>query len=296
MTSLTGCRTVLLGCLAVAVTACGTASNSPAGRVATSESAATNVTSISEIKPLVADAHLVRSIQLSDGALRLDPPSRAPTMREIDAVRVWAAATVGGQQFTGSTVVLLADATVRIPVALPEVPNTLSGWTRPRFERRTVWAIPSGTDVVMFCPYSTADPAPPQVGSVTLIAADGTGQGVTYSSGASVCGFPPQGPSAEVASYVVTVPTTTPSGALNQPIDLPPCGSFEGSSSGSEVIKVDGIRVWMIGNRCEASMSVAALIRRPPNSLLGSLIPGRVSQETPGRVGYFDGRLHTYPS
>jgi hypothetical protein len=280
------------------VAACGTVSGSPAVRATASESAAGNVTTVGEIKPLVADAHLVRSIQLGDGALRLDPPSRTSVLRELDAVRLWAAAVTGGQQSTGSTVVFLADATVRIPVALPADPSTLARWARPRFERRTVWALLSGTDATIFCPYMTSEPTPgpPKVGSVTLIAADDSGEGVTYSTGVPVCDFPARAPSAEVASYVVTVPTMTPSGALNQPIRLPPCGAFEGSASGSQAVSVNGIRVWMIGTRCEASMSVAVLIRRPANSLLGSLAPGRMSQETPGRVRYFDGRLHTYPS
>jgi hypothetical protein len=300
MPSVKGCRTLLLGCLAIAVTACGTAAGSPPTVVTTTQPAAANVNTISQIQPLVANARLVRAIQLGGGALRLDPPSRASKLREIDAVRVWAAATTGGQVFTGSTVVFLADATVRVPVAVPDVPNTLSGWARPRFERRTVWAIPSGTDVPFFCPYMTSSPAKPQVGSVTLIAADGSGEGVTYSTGAPVCDFPKQAPSAEVASYVVTVPTTTPSGTPNQPIHTPSCGSFDGTATGSDntgvLLSVTGVRVWMLGNRCEASMSVTDLLGRPRNSLLGSLAPGRVSPETPGRVMYFDGHTHTFPS
>jgi hypothetical protein len=301
MSSVKGSRTLLLGCLAVMLTACGTAVGSPPTGAATSGAAATKVTSISQIKQLVASARLVRAIQLGGGALRLDPPSRAPTLREIDAVRVWAAATIGGQQLTGTTVVFLADASVGVPVALPDYPTTLSRWARPRFVHRTVWAIASGTDVLMMCPYMTSAPVvTPQVRSVTLVAADDSGEGVTYSSGAPVCDFPQQAPSAEVASYLVTVPATTPAGIPNQPSRTPPCGAFEGSASGTDntgvAVSVDGVRVWMIGNRCEASMSVAAVLRRPLDSLLGSLAPGRMSQETPGRVSYFDGRMRTFPS
>jgi hypothetical protein len=301
MSSVTGCRTLLLGCLAVLVAACGTAAGSPPTVVAAPDAAAAKVTSISQIKPLVASARLVRAIRLGDGALRLDPPSRDPGLREVDAVRVWAAATTGGQQLTGTTVVFLADASVRVPVALPDYPTTLSRWARPRFVHRTVWAIASGTDVMIMCPYMTSSPVvTPQVGTVTLVAADDSGEGVTYSSGAPVCDFPPRAPSAEVSSYVATVPTTTPAGTPNQRTPTPPCGSFEASASGSDSTgarrTVDGLRVWMIGNRCESSMSVAALLRRPLNSLLGNLAPGRMSQETPGRVSYFDGRMHTFPS
>jgi hypothetical protein len=89
------------------------------------------VTSTIQLKPLVAAAHLTASVQLGDGALRLDPPTGTPGLRESDAVRLWAAAVAGAQVFTGDTVVFLADATVRVPVAPPEVPHTLSTWATP---------------------------------------------------------------------------------------------------------------------------------------------------------------------
>ena len=260
---------------------------------------ATDVTSTIELKPLVARARLLTPVQLGDGALELDPPTRTPSMREGDAVRLWAAAGIGGDLLTGDTVVFLADATVRVPVALPQVPN-LSSRAAPQFVHRLVWAIATGNDVPRSCPlfHYTDSAAPvsgpqPQIEAVTLIAADTVGEGITYSTGTPICAPPQRPPSAEVASYVVT----EPSGAS---FSTPPCGTIGGTSSGSDrsgvTFSVTGVDVTMLGERCEGSMSVSILLRRPASSTGGGLRPGRVSVVRMDTLQYFDGSIRTFPT
>jgi hypothetical protein len=259
---------------------------------------AAEVSSTIQLKPLLVQGHLSEPVQLGGGALRLDPPTRAPGMSESGAVRVWAAAVAGAQVMTGDTVVFLTDATVHVPIARPQVPD-LSAWATPQVEHRTVWAIATGNDVPEMCPNIrvTASPAPvtgpqPQIETVTLIAADGSGEGVTYSTGTPICAFPQRPPSAQVAFYVVTLPAGTA-------FSTPPCGSADSSYTAYDksgiTTNVTGIDVWMIGLRCEGSMSVPSLLRRPASSPQGGLEPGRQSETLLSGVQYFDGHVHAFP-
>jgi hypothetical protein len=191
----------------------------------TAAGAAAEVSSTVQLKPLLSQGHLSEPVQLGGGALRLDPPTRAPGISETGAVRVWGAAVAGAKLMTGDTVVFLTDATVHLPIARPQVPD-LSAWATPQVEHRTVWAIATGNDVKHSCPAapSSVSPAPvtgpqPQIQTVTLIAADGSGEGVTYSTGTPICAFPQRPPSAQVASYVVTLPAGT---AFSTPPAAPP--------------------------------------------------------------------------
>lgn len=252
------------------------------------------VSSTTDLMPLVVAARLDASLQLGDGALRLDPATAPPGMRETDAVRLWATGNGLGQTLTGDTVVFLADATVRLPVARPQVPD-LSAWGIPRFTHRTVWAIAT-TAGLSNCPAQASSVAvagpQPQLASVMLIAVDGSGQGVTYSTGVSNC-FPRRPPSAEVASYAVSVHSSVTA-------STPPCGSVDGTITSSDRTGVTssttGVQVWMLGERCEGSMSVATLLRRPAGAAQDGLELGRRSLNLSSGLEYFDGQLRLFPS
>jgi len=145
---------------------------------------------------------------LTVSSVRLDPPAGTPKLTEARALALWeSAGSFGGPRTTSEAVVFLAQATV------PRSSDLVTSihHPAPQFVRRLSWVF-LWTNEVQDCPrtsipgYTPSPPPPPkQTPSVEVIAADGSGEGLTISPEQTECTLTPEG-SAVPASYHLSIP------------------------------------------------------------------------------------------
>ena len=163
-----------------------------------------------DVRADIHDARLDRSVLIDAGTLRLDPTSARSKVSEPEAIRLFRA---GAMPF-GSTVrnvnVVYADVTLRLAVhddvrvPHPRLP--------PVFVHRPAWVVIWQDGGIFHCPgYRKPNVAEPPSQHVELLAADGTGEGVEYTTfGNGPCGgTTPR--TAVTAGYWVSLPWTVAS-------------------------------------------------------------------------------------
>ena len=120
----------------------------------------------------------------------------------------------GSLSYTEQAVVVLAKVTMKVPVSADGL--ALRPATMPAFNGRDAWVMlwQGGPHS---CPVITSPgPGGPEPQPVEIIAADGSGEGVSYQTGGSFCAEPVTGPTATPAVYQESLPWTqessTPTG------------------------------------------------------------------------------------
>jgi hypothetical protein len=300
--------------LLAAVTACGSSGTSPGHATAPSSPAPITtsgppltVTTSSDARSAVEDARLNRTLVIDGGKLRLDPTSDTPRVSEDRAVRLWATGLMPGSiTDTEQAVVVLAKVTMQVPVSVAGM--ALRPATTPTFKGRDAWvmlwqpgphscpALPVRTDV----PTGGREPQP-----VEIIAADGSGEGVSYQTRGSFCAEPISGPSATPAVYAESLPWTvkgsTPT-SMTIAYTVPACGLQTGVAgpNGSSYTVWVGATVMMGAGPCPGAKpgpATSTVGRRPgtnPTHGATGLLVGRSSEDFT-KLTYFDGRTRTLP-
>ena len=200
--------------------------------------------------------------------------------------------------------VVYADATLRLPVETAGM--VIQPRVIPAFQHRPAWAF-IWSNGPHSCPLETAKStrsvALPEPQHVELIAADGSGEGVSYQTRGSPCAGPITAPHAEIASYYVslpwsTAPTTGSDVAVRYPVP-PPCGDIEYTpSSGSADTETFGVYAFVLMARppCSTPRRHTSTLRSfAARAVLlhdrTGLSLGRFT--SPGNFTYFDGVSHT---
>jgi hypothetical protein len=205
---------------------------------------------------------------------------------------------------TENVTVVYGDATLRLPVGTAGM--VIQPRVVPTFKHRPVWAFiwSNGPHSCLAeSAASTRAVALPEPQQIELIAADGSGEGVTHQTRGSFCAGPISPPHAEVASYYVSLPwsalSITGTDAVVRYRSPPPCGDIEYTpTSGSAAAETFGVYAFVLmarppcttpPRRTSTSRTVAAGVtfRHDPTGL--SL--GRFT--TPDAFTYFDGLSHT---
>ncbi len=261
-----------------------------------------------DIKGLIQATHLTRSLIVEGGALRLDPPSSAPTLQESRVLALWQSKGLGGYGFVADPVVFLASATLNtVPRGTP------TGFSPPTFASRLAWVVAWENSGVTSCPDHPGTATRfKQRAWLEMVAADGSGQGVTFNTSGTVCGYPERA-YAYVATYGLSVPWTIIStqkprchgtsrgcGRLLDAlvrISLPRCAMESGSSTGGGGGQPSTLEVFvavpMVGRGCSETkdqiihMQVAA---NPVPPVTGLMQNYRTHGKT---LTYFDGGSHT---
>lgn len=284
--------------LLAAMTACGSSGTSPGQAAAPPLTVATS----SDAKPAIHDARLTRPLLLDGGKLRLDPTSATPRLSEDRAVRLWATGTMPGSvSITEQAVVVLAKVTLQVPVSADGM--ALRPATMPRFVARDAWVM-LWRNGPHSCPQITAGasgPGGPEPQPVEIIAADASGEGVSYQTRGSFCSGPVQGPTAAPAVYEESLPWTVASTAatsLTIAFTVPEC-AVQSGISGPDPLWV-GATVVMGAGPCPGAKPgpATATVQRsagtvPAHGATGLLV-GR-SSDGGKSLTYFDGQPRSLP-
>lgn len=263
------------------------------------------VTKPADARVAVHDARLTHPLTFDGGALRLDRASGTPAVSEEQALTLFRA---GGMPYTQTddVVITYAEATVSIPVDTNNesvVPHDL-----PTFTHRPVWAVLWDYNGPIYCGKNPPQVTGPVPRSVALIAADGTGEGIQYTTRGTPCGQPITGPTARILNYLQSLPWVVVSVAANGDatvqVTLPPCATLVGGNGPD--------------SRGGATILAGVAMVRPPCTVTGhaarnttiipangqpldhgptGLLPGRVSLFSGGNADtaftYYDGTTHT---
>ena len=162
----------------------------------------------SQARPYIKNARLTHFLFLTVSGIRLDPPAERPKLTEARAVALWESASgFGDPLVTADAMVFLARATV------PRTSDLITNihHSAATFSNRLSWVF-LWTNEIRSCPrtstfgYTPSPPPPPkQTPSVEVIAADGSGEGLTVSPEQTQCTLTPEG-SAVPASYHLSIP------------------------------------------------------------------------------------------
>jgi hypothetical protein len=236
-----------------------------------------------------------------EGALRLDIARGASRVVEARAIALFRAGSLPTTLVENVTVVYAA-ATLRLRVVIGDM--TIRPRSVPTFARRPVWAF-IWSDGPHSCPaHAAVNPDSPEPLHVELIAADGSGEGVTYDTRGSRCGAAPVGPRVNVAGYYVSLPWTevsrgSSSVALRYPA-APACSDTE-----YVPVSVDksnatvGVYAFALLARppCDRPEQATTATRAVPSNVAlvherTGLAVGRTT-EGDGAFRYFDSVMHT---
>jgi hypothetical protein len=189
-----------------------------------------NVRVATDSRRAVRGAHLIRRLLFDGRTLQLDVARGASRVDEAHAIALFRAGSLPWTIVENVTVVY-ADATLRLPV---ETGGVIRPRVIPAFQHRPVWAF-IFSNGPHSCPAEpvtkTGAVALPEPQQVELIAADGSGEGVSYQTRGATCWGPIIAPQAEVASYYVSLPWTassiTSAGGIARYHAPPACGDIE---------------------------------------------------------------------
>ena len=188
-----------------------------------------------DVKAAVVGGRLQTSVLFDDGALRVDPPAEGePALSEAEAVRLLRAAALPESYVEVSDVVVgYGRATLTLPIDLSSM--TVRPAHVPEFHGRPAWLLvhENGAHGCPALPGGPASSAPTarEPLPVEVIAADGSGEGVTYSTAGTFCATPAQ-PTARPASYTLSVPWSQADpqtdGTATVTAVAPECGTISG--------------------------------------------------------------------
>ena len=250
--------------------------------------------------------HLLRPVLIDGGTLRLDPLPGTPRLSESRAITLFRAGATGPTLVSYVTVVY-ALTTLRLRV--PNDPRPVVQYrTAPVFDHRPAWIVIWRDEDFHGCkegpePGSNA----PAQQSVELIAANGSGEALAYTTGGSRCGrtVPPQ---VGVANYYVSLPWTVASRSGSRVVirhPAPPaCGSTQGSPFESDIESDAGrtnatFRVYAdvaaVRPPCHSPDHDTVVENAPRNATLLHVKTGvSVGYDTSGTsLTYYDGTTHT---
>jgi hypothetical protein len=241
---------------------------------------------------------------IDGGKLRLDPTPDTPRLSEERAVRLWATGvSPGGVSEADQAVVVLAKVTLRVPVSSEGM--GLRPASTPTFTARDAWVV-LWQNGVHSCPAITSPgPGGPEPQPVEIIAADGSGEGVSYSTRGSFCAEPISGPTATPAVYEQSLPWTVASStptSVTIAFTVPACGFQTGLAgpNGSSYTVWVGATVVMGAGPCVGAKpgpATATIYRRagtePTHGATGLLVSR--SSEDFTKLTYFDGRTRSLP-
>jgi hypothetical protein len=291
--------------LLAAMTACGSSGTSPQAAPPTSALSPLTVATSSDAKPAVSDARLTRTVVIDGGRLRLDPTSDVPRLSEDRAVRLWATGAMPGSlSDTEGAVVVLAKVTMSVPVAADGL--ALRPATMPTFKGRDAWVM-LWQEGPHSCPVVTSPgPGGPEPQPIEILAADGSGVGVSYQTGGSFCAQPIRGPSATPAVYQESLPWTEKSStptSVTIAYTVPACGVQNGGLTASGP---SSATVWVGATVVMGAAPCPGAKPGPATSMVGR---GRAADVKHGKTGlligrssggfqhltYFDGQTRTLP-
>jgi hypothetical protein len=280
-------RAAILGVvLLAAMTACGNAGTSPQAGPPTSAGPPFAVATSSDAKPAVSDARLTRTLVIDGGKLRLDPTSDVPRLSEDRAIRLWATGvSAGSLSDTERAVVVLAKVTMTVPVASDGL--ALRPATMPTFHGRDAWVM-LWQNGPHSCPAITSPgPGGPEPQPIEILAADGSGVGVSYQTGGSFCAEPLRGPSATPAVYEESLPWTEKSStptSLTIAFTVPACGVQNGGLTASSA---SSSTVWV---GATVVLGAAPCPGAKPGPATAMVSRGRDAEVTHGKTGLLVGR------
>ena len=301
----------LAAVLLASVTACGSSNTSP-GHAAppssppsiTDSGPPLSVSTSGDARAAVKDGRLTRTLLIDGGRLRLDPTSDTPRLSEDRAVRLWATGvTPGGITDTEQAVVVLARVTMQVPVSVDGL--ALRPAAMPAFNGRAAWVM-LWQNGAHGCPMITSrGPGGLEPQPIEIIAADGSGDGVSYQTRGSFCAAPISGPSATPAVYAKSLPWTVKSStptSVTIAYTVPACGLLTGVAgpNGSSYTVWVGATVMMGAGRCPGAKpgpAMSTVARRPginPTHGATGLLVGRSSADS-NKLTYFDGQTRSLP-
>lgn len=302
--------TLLAGTLLVAGCGASTVDQGPRDVVegAKAQPAPVVVRDAQDARAAVRGGRVVRPLLFDGGALRIDPAKGRPPLSELDAIKLVRASSPPGSGIAVSDVVVaLGIVSLATPVTAAGdvvVPSRL-----PAFRGRLGWFVVYENSAHS-CPAMTASNAPAtkirEPLPVRLIAADGSGEGVTYGGAGSFCGFAPTVPSAHPSFYEVSVPWRVigaTSGSLSlEARDIPECAAMSGAAGPGwpDTSVVVGAEVAMVSGSCQTKQTSIITVAKtrdgsqPKHGATG-LAAGMLTgfDPPPGTFTYFDGQTHT---
>src|SRR3954469_19110436 len=158
----------------------------------------------------VHDGRVSRSLVFDGGALHVDPAEGDPHLDEAGAIKVLRAAAPPGSSITVTDVVIgLGTVTLATPVTNDG--DLITPKNGPEFRNRQAWVV-LYENIAHSCPMMPARPTgatPPDLREplpVVLLAADDSGEGVSYAGRGSFCGGPAMGPAAHPRRMAVSLP------------------------------------------------------------------------------------------
>ena len=263
--------------------------------------------SLQGVMPLIKDARLIQSVSFDGGSLTLDPAPTPPQITEQHALTLWEAAEgEGNGSPTSDAVVFLANATSTLPISRQVL--TSKDASAPAFTHRPAWIFMwDFTPVSCIGLPGNTQPARPPI-SMELIAADGTGEGIFYTTRGAVCPGPEGGPVATIAEYWVSLAwkVAQVNGRIATiRIPLSHCGR-EGSSGAvldhtSHYLLAYSERIYMQHAPCDGDMPSMNIVE--PTPPFGAASWGKVKHaptgltfaRTSSKHGllYFDGVEHS---
>jgi hypothetical protein len=257
------------------------------------------VTDIGAVRGHLSDARLTGvSLRVGDH-LGLSPSTSTPRATETEALRFWAAGPPGSASAAVSyTTVFLADVSLDLPASLPSG-SPLSTVDLPAFHDRPAWVI-LWQGAPTFCPNATRSGAvaadgtsPTAIREVQLVAADGSGESLTYVRGGPPCAPDPGAEQVTVSTYSISLPWTADAGApATVTVERPVCAVLGGAVISGRVLAVSA-SMSMTGATCEGAVQESLAVGGDATDLdhapTGRLA-ARVSLDAPaGGVRFFDG-------
>jgi hypothetical protein len=294
------------------IAACGSAPTTAPGKAvgrAASEGAPVVVRDARDARVAVRGEHVVRPLVFDGGALRIDPARGHPRVSEQQAIRYVRAASLPG------SAILVSDVVVALGIVTLTTPVTSQGMVvvgsrTPSFTGRPAWFVVYENSAHS-CPAMRA-PAPSVPAHalreplpVRLVAADGSGEGVTYAGAGAFCGGAATPPTAHPSVYDVSVPWHILNGAggsLQLKVDhLPPCSAVSGASGPGwpDTSVAVGAEVVMAAGTCPPAASSVITVgktrdgsepRHAPTGLASGMLTD--FDPAPGAFSYFDGARH----
>jgi hypothetical protein len=232
----------------------------------------------------------IASVDLDDGALRIDPTAATPQVSEQKAIATFRAGTLP-ETIAQSVVVGFGSVTIAA--------NETTGST-PRFTHQASWVV-FYVDGLHSCPAVTATSASPQPAPTMAFILAATTTAVDYTGRGSFCGELPTRPSVTTASVYQSVPwTTIANSGWTETVGYtaPPCGSLASISANAQPVGTSVVELFVRipldpidcppSHPATAALPLATPDAVPLHGPTGTVI-GRVTGTGAGGFTFYDG-------